>query len=693
MVTSKLVAREQRASNLFQLAVVMMAIAVLARIGATQPEQDRAPNAPHHIMLRVRVIDAGHPTRGIKNATVHVLPVGRQPDPWRHPRRVVGPTIDYYGTGRTDSEGRISLNASGIAIDRGVRLWIRAPGFSLGEAVLAPQGWAEREIVIRLVRGAVLTGLVLHADNTPATGAHVFASQPNLGGWLIDERGTMTGSDGKFALTGLAPGWTTIEVIHRVEESVWASRVTADVGGTMVVARLGAAPSRQRVKLKVRGADGLLLHRGEWHETSGQVGLLQGVGEIRGGNSVVPAIPSLQYVELRSSSPDSAGKASGPIVIGPLENQGGILEVRLPRAVRIRGTLRDQFSRPIRQALISAYSLYAEKGSRKRARVASPCATAYTRADGSFDLYPLPADAEIEVRGQRKGVRVSPVRTSTRSGSIFLFGTREEYVSCTVSHPDGQPARNVIVYARPARKNVGAPEGWEQYSTRSDGTTGFVRPQGVAYVLRSALAPLGVEEARESEAIVPSDVDHVSLTTSRVRSLLVRVPQWPQDDLGIAWIMSGPFSRPRAAWIVGGKAKFEGVPAQSTLSIYCGPTRDGLIAFDPKVSSSKAELSVSLTPSKTVQGIASGFPIEAVPERVWADTSEFVAEGDLVEDGRFTIFGVPSGVCRVCVVFRLGEFRWVGSVEHVDSTERLRVKVRRIDFDALDDWVFPRPVK
>jgi RNA polymerase sigma factor (sigma-70 family) len=74
---------------------------------------------------------------------------------------------------------------------------------------------AQVELDLALETGAALAGLVRRADGTPAAGAHVAVISPE--GARGERAAAVAGPDGRYRLTGLAPGWA------RVAASAWAN--------------------------------------------------------------------------------------------------------------------------------------------------------------------------------------------------------------------------------------------------------------------------------------------------------------------------------------------------------------------------------------------------------------------------------------------------------------------------------------
>lgn len=689
MRRSWILARFPRLVALVALAVVFWPFGSRER---AEPRDGKADDVPVRRLLRVRVVDADKPALGVGNATMHVFPLGG------HPRLVWEPGTHFYATRTTGTDGRTSLTvptrASRWAREEGLYLQVRAPGFMLARRVISAVEWTEAELVVPLRRGSVVRGRVLQADGTPAVGASVAATQPEHGGWSADPSTSTTDADGAFRLSGLFPGWVAIEATYKAGDAAWASKAIVDVEDTVVEVRLPADPARRLLCLVVKTEDGALLREGYWLAVRGPGPAPSGdevqappdsYGDVVRGEATLPAVPSLQYVVLMDSSSDPTA-ASGSIVVGPLGGRGGTLEVVMPKTVQLRGTLRDQFGEPFREALIVAYPVYRD-GAVERAARSSPCATTSVWRDGTFRLDGAPA-TRIEVGAHTVEGLVESVRMDATSGPVHLVGQRMATATGTVLHPDGRPARDALVYARLAGAGPGA---WQAHPVGASGIVTIWRPQGQDHVVRTLLPPTGVEEAAASEIRLAGSLDEVTLAAPGARSLTVRVPDWPREEPGLTWVMNGPRSRPRAAWIIGGVARFEGLPAGSTLSILCTPLLDGRIAFRREVSPSEDEVSLPLVASRTIRGLAHGIPHAAQPESVWADTSEFVAEGHLAEDGRFVVRGVPRGACRVCVVFRLGADRWVGAVRDEGAATCVRVEVQRIGEDALDAWIYPRP--
>ncbi len=149
--------------------------------------------------LRGRLVDAaGEPVPGGLVELSSALQVAHAQ---AEGTRSVGPLTVRAAT--SDRQGRFELHNVPA---RNAKLAVTASGFEPVEElpVELPQPAGEPELVVVLKPGATIEGTVRRASGEPVSGARVRASGV----------GAATDDDGAYALAGLAPGPTVVEVVH-----------------------------------------------------------------------------------------------------------------------------------------------------------------------------------------------------------------------------------------------------------------------------------------------------------------------------------------------------------------------------------------------------------------------------------------------------------------------------------------------
>lgn len=632
--------------------------------------------------LRLRVVEEDHPERGVPNACVNV---------WRISRVRPGEGIERLcacseGRSFTDKEGWATLDR----IRRSAAyIQVTASGFTMARRTVAAADEVETAIEVALERGTVVSGKVYRADGTVSVGVRVCGTQSEQLGWIVDSYESTTDSGGTFRLSGLHPGLVDLQATLHDGESVWSAEVLAQAGSTNADIRLQAEPTRRRIRVMARGADGRAIARARWDLAVGWFG--EGrkrtpIGDVENGEFVLPADADVQYVTIsRPIGKDGIDLPLATTVVGPLGARGGDLEVVMPSGVTISGTVRDDRGFPMQDVLVCAKPLFMA-GEAEQA-VWKGWLHSRTDAEGRFHVDGVPL-GRVEAAPYREGWFAEPVRSSAPSDRLDFVMHPLRWLHGSVRHADGTRARDAVVYLG----GEGA-EDWTLVHVREDGnfSVSYFAPR--KFRLRAGLAPSAVEDMAASEVAARPGVDSdpIVLTVPNGRGIRVRIAEWPESAIGVARLSNGPNSPGRLVWVLGNTATFEGVDPSAPLSFYCGPLPDGRIAFSSGLSTAGAEAIVPLVPSRSIQGRALGFPSNSRPDRAWAESGAFQAPGRMGLDGTFVIRGVPPGACRVCVVFRRGEEVWAGCAEDGGSTVPVDVRLRQMDEASFAAWLRGRP--
>ncbi len=633
--------------------------------------------------LRVRVVEEDHAERGVPNARVNGWRIARVPPGYGMP-----PSDNLSdGRARTDAEGRATVKR---ITRRAVYLQVTASGFTMVRRILPAADEAETRVEVALARGSVLAGRVLRADGTAAVGAKVQGTQSEQWGWVEDSHEAVTDSLGAFRLAGLFPGLVSLHATLHDGDAVWVGDATADAGAIDAEVRLAAEPTRRRVRLLVTGADRLPVAWARWDAEDGLYipeWRSSSHGLVENGEFDLVADPDVQWVTIEFPRDKDGAIAWAPMIVGPLGARGGNLEVVARRGVALTGTVRDEQGKPMGHVDVFVKPLFHDgEGERE---VSHPLLLEFSDSEGHFRLERVPS-GRVEISAMKEDWSFDGGgRVTAPSGPIDFVGHPRRHVKGSVRHTDGTPAPEAVVYARGVDP---APKEWVRGDVGRDGNFTVYDQRG-AVRLRAGLSPTAPEDMGASEVEVNAGADPatVVLTVPTSRDLRVRIPGWPAAATEAARLVNGPYSRGDSEWVVGGIARFDGIDPRAPLSFYGGPLPDGRIAFSPDLSQSGAEATLPLVPSRSIHGRARGFPADARPDSVWADTSAFEARGEVDADGTFLVRGVPIGGCRVCIVFRRGEEAWAGSIGDTGSADPVDVEVRPMDETALSAWRVARP--
>jgi protocatechuate 3,4-dioxygenase beta subunit len=181
-----------------------------------------------------RVLDArsGAP---VADARVLVLHADAQ-----NPAEPAGPpwsSTAYAGSGRTATDG--TFEVTGLA-EGAYELQISHPDYSPGKVAAAvPAGGRRDGIEVRLEPGARLAGQVVDAQGAAVAEAMVLVADPATGQPVrADMRGRITGMDGRFEISGLAPGRYAVRAIAPGYAASPEQMAEAAVGAEPVVLRL-----------------------------------------------------------------------------------------------------------------------------------------------------------------------------------------------------------------------------------------------------------------------------------------------------------------------------------------------------------------------------------------------------------------------------------------------------------------------
>ena len=146
--------------------------------------------------LSGRVVDSQG--LGVAAAAVAILPAKGE-------RKTVG--LDRaVARAVTDAEGRFSFSA----LPAVGNLWVRAVAREANPVVLPLPALGEKEapqeLVLTLSRGRIATGLVIDTEEQPIASAEVRIHSTAGKALVDDDREVLTGSDGRFAVSGLQAG-------------------------------------------------------------------------------------------------------------------------------------------------------------------------------------------------------------------------------------------------------------------------------------------------------------------------------------------------------------------------------------------------------------------------------------------------------------------------------------------------------
>ena len=679
-------AEAPQSKRMTALLSTMAAVLLCGLTLATKPLRcDSSPEDKPRRTLRVRVVEADDRDRGVANARVNVWRITRVP-----PGGAKAPS-DVLSDGRATADARGRATIARITRNAAY-VQVTAPGFRMARRTIAAADAAEAELEVALTRGAVVGGVVRGADGSPAVGVLVRGTQPEQWGW--DPAEVRTDGRGAFRLSGFHPGYVSLRAALRDGDVVWVGELGVEAGSVDADIRLSAEPTRRRLRVLVKGADGRRVPSARWEAVGGRWapgGGARSRGKVENGVFVLPPDPDVQWVTvIDPRDKDHRALPWAPAVVGPLGARGGDLEVIMPRGVAVSGTVRDESGKPLSDVLVFARPLVTREGAEEV--VLGAWSDAVSDVSGRFRIDGV-APGRVEIDPNKGGWIATPARVTVPSGPIDVVLRPLRRLRVRVRHEDGTPAPRAVIYGLGCDARA---KGWSRMSVNQDGKGHFwmsVLGTGEPIRLRAGLAPTGVEDMAASEVTLEAKPGPgtILLTVPRSRSLVIRIPDWPASVPGAVRLANGPYSPGHSAWIVDGAASFEGIDPRAPLAVHAGPLPDGRIAYSPRISQASEEVTLALVPSRTIRGRAHGFPSDAQPDRVWADTSAFEARGLVGPDGTFVIRGVPPGACRVCVLFRRGQDVWAGSVRDGGSTERVDVELRQMAAADLPAWIYPRP--
>lgn len=657
--------------------------------------------------LRVRVMEAEHAGQPVAGARVRCWRLRSvRPGGGRSP----SDAIDWRTTD-ADGEGRVVFRR--IERSRVGRVFIRwtpeeplfvqvtAAGHVLQRRVISAADRDRGEVQVALSRGLRVSGRVIESDGTPAARALVTFKQPEQRGWDRQWYGAPTSDDGRFELAGLAPGAATLRAEFYEGDGVWVATAVVEAGAAGVVLRLPSSPERRRLRLRARGLDGEPIARAIvrqqpsrtwWGEHAFNVLGRMPQLRIEDGLVTLPADADVQFLALlHPTGPEGQELPWGPTIVGPLGSRGGELEVVMDRGHVVSGMLRYEDGEPIGDVTLGLWPRTERRGDVQ---------TFYDGAvwgevdrKGSVRIEGVPAGRWRPIVGSP--LTDGPLADITVPGEpLDLRIRRYRRYEGELRHPDGLPAARAVAYVRPSSRPH-AP--WREVYTDLVGDYLEVAPLRDRLLLRFGLEPTGPEDLADSEVTLdpesPEDTRPV-FATPPPSDLLVRVPGWPSDVPGAVRLVNGPYSRPIAAWIVDGVARFQGIDGSAPVSLYAGPLPNGRIALAEGVDGRAGTVDLPWRASRTIRAHVRGVPEHAYDFRVWADSSAFEAPGRMISKGIFELRGVPPGPARVCAWFRSGARDFVGrvSVGATDLEVVVEIQPEPLPVGGLDDWRVPRPV-
>ncbi len=654
--------------------ISLLACVLVGDLRRCEPAPEDGPR-----LLHVRVVEEGRPDHGVAHAWVDVWALGLVPSGGGAHRN--GHLLPL-AQAQTDADGLASFaRIAGPA----VYVHVRAPGFMMARRTIpAPVGDRPR-VEVALARGEVVAGTVRSADGAPVHGVLVRGSQPGQWGWVEGTHEVVTDPLGRFEIPGLCPGWVTLRAVRHEGDGVWVSEEIVAAGRADATVRLPAEPTRRRLTLIVRGADGAPV-AAALCDSQGGTSL---VPSLVNGRVELPADPGIQWISIsHPRGEDNRRLPWAPIVVGPLGARGGVLEVVMPEGVTLSGTVRDEHGRPLPATRVGVRSLFTDGGIEQSAVEGS---FAVSDAEGRFEVSRVPP-GRVEVQPRKEGWDASAIRTSAPTSPLDFVMLRQPRVRGTIRYSDGTPAPKAVLYWR---ATGAVTDRWMAEHVRPDGHFSVWTLDRGAIQLRAGLRPSGVADLAASELTVePGPASEaIVLTVPRGPRLRVRVEGWPHFEAGAVRVTNGSTSRGTSAWILGDTATFEEVDPRLPVAVYGGPLPDGRIAYATGISPTDVRVTVPLIASLTIRGRARGFPPEARLVWAWADTEAFAAPGTLGPAGEFMIRGIPPGLCRVRVAFWWGKEWWAGSVRNVNPAVPvpLDVEVQEMDEAAFSDWLADRP--
>jgi protocatechuate 3,4-dioxygenase beta subunit len=332
------------AAFLIAVVVVLAGAAAIARQSRVSGAQEGAVAAGSAVLRGVVVTDTADP-QPVRRAAVRLAGAGST-------SRLTGTDDEGRFVFDRLPPGRFTLSASKAGFVETFHGSTR-PGRGPGSPVAVADG-ASVDVVIRLARGAVITGRIADERGNPVPGIGVAAvdARMSAGAPRAPAR-TITDDRGIYRLFGLAPGEYLVSAEPRFDP-VRASR--AGPGAAAVIAVTEA--DVQRARAAIAGA--------------GSAGAAVGAGGASGGSGgpVPPARPVAYAPVFHPGTTDAA--AAAPIRVAAGDERAGIdMTLRVVSLARVSGTLTDAAGQPVTSAMVVLVPNQDEQASPVDALVAS----------------------------------------------------------------------------------------------------------------------------------------------------------------------------------------------------------------------------------------------------------------------------------------------------------------------------------
>ncbi len=530
----------------------------------------------------------------------------------------------------------------------------RVPGYPIARSdpVTVAEGAEVAGIRLRLVAGLTIAGRVETPDGAPVAGALIGVYGPG-----IEDGATMaqTGPDGKFTLSGLAPGQHYLTA--RREGLTTATRQGVDPqDGEVVVLVVSEGGEISGRVLTETGdpAPGVLVTLGTEGGNFGGTNMVATSG--RDGAFRLRGLPDAAYVV--TAAPPGWTQAGGFIS----EKREGVRPGDPPVVFRLRTGL--SIAGRVRGVDGAGAAGVRVTASNQGAGQDAVAVTAVTAADGAFAIAGLPAgEYTVLVEGWQLGlpeVSVSDVPAGTEGLDLALGAARE--IEGTVLDAEGRPVEGAQVTARPATGTGGSSR---EAQSGPDGS--FTLPQMAPGTYRVTAALPGRFRPATADD-VPAGTSGVTLELAEglaVTGIVVTEDGTPLPNVGVT-VADAPPGLPPAAAQSGDDGKF------SLAGLAPGPVRLSLLrqqgwrllepvtveagAKDVRLTAAEAPSIRGTVVDRQGRGVAGASVFTRDGDGVWArtdDTGAFhlkgLAEGEIL----LQVFG-PTGA-NAQVKARAGE--------------------------------------
>ena len=375
---------------------------------------------------------------------------------------------------QSDSRGVVRIGPLG---EGGVQVNVQAPGHLAvqGEALELAGSGAEQKAELRLVAGAVVQGVVNLPEELPPANVRLRIRNEGRGPgnrW-ISERLSVS-SDGSFRIDTLPAGSYKLSADGSVGSRRWRGEMSVEAPAEGLVFDLEELePGADAAVVMILDPEGEPVPGGRIRvSTLSENSSSSASGSFTAGRHLIPrdsdgVRPDAEvWIEVwRLPDPRLGGG-----VFGPFPGDQTEIEIRLPLAQAIEGTVLDDSGAPLPGLTITATPVYESNGQRQTGRQSG---TAAAGADGAFTLPGLGNGTyvvQVAVAGEL--IAPDPVEVPAGTQGVEFRVRRGLTTRITVLGPDGKGIAGVNVNASVRVEGEDEGRSWrEHHALRRDAVT------------------------------------------------------------------------------------------------------------------------------------------------------------------------------------------------------------------------------